>query len=144
MSTEGQNGDRGLVRQREVNLCASRGGLGHGAFLGADPIGTHRFGDVLYGLFSKVIESCAHLALHRVADRIRHRDSARLCQTFEACGDIDAISIYGAVSLLNDLAEMNANPEAHAPVLQHIVRGRGEIVLNRERRSHCARGQFEH
>ena len=69
---------------------------------------------------------------------------ARLGEALQARGDVDAVAVDRAVGLLDDLAEIDADPVAHAA----IVGDRGAALLHRRlsgyRGTHRAGGRREH
>jgi hypothetical protein len=47
---------------------------------------------------------------------LRKADAAGFGDTFQSCGDVDAVAHEIAVAFLDDVAEMNADPKLDAPL----------------------------
>ena len=80
----------------------------------------HRVGNVLYRPLALVLEARRHLAANGRPHRVGNRDAARLGQPLQPRGDIHPVAIDRAVGLLDDIAEMNADAEAHPPVVGDV------------------------
>ena len=81
-----------------------------------DPYGP---GDVLYRLFARVLKSDIRLAGKLVMHSARYADAARFRQTFQPCGDVDAIS-QNVVSINNNVSEIDADAVVDAPLLRNV------------------------
>jgi hypothetical protein len=141
---EGQHRDRGLARRRALGLGGGARCSGRCTAVGAHRERPHRVGDVLHLLLAPVFELGADFAPHRGADRFRYRDAAGLGEPFQPRGDVHAVAVDRAIGLFHDVAKVNADAEAHAPVLRHVLRRGSEFLLDRERGRHRAGRRFEH
>ncbi len=119
---EGQHGDRrpdgaGLGgRVRRVPRQTGRRGLGLAQHHPPDPDGT---GHVLQRFLAKILEPDLDPVRDLLVDRLGDADAADLRELLEPRGDVDAVTVYVAV-LEDDVAEVDADPEADAPVLGHV------------------------
>ena len=57
--------------------------------------------------------------LHLAVGVLRQTDRARLGDAFQSRGDIDAVAHQVSVALLDDVAEMYADPEVDASLGRH-------------------------
>jgi hypothetical protein len=53
----------------------------------------HGLGDVLHGLIADVLEAELELALGLVVHRVRDADATGLGQPFQACGNVDPVTV---------------------------------------------------
>ena len=123
---ERQHRDRRLVGQGE-HRCRR---------LGAGPPapGPHRPGDVLDRMLAGVLEVRAERA-DLLVHRLREADPAGLGQPLEAGDDVDALA-QDVVAVDHDVAEIDADAIAHAPVLVLAGLARGQRPLHLERTAH--------
>ena len=47
-------------------------------------------------------------------------DTAAFGERFHACCDVHAVAVDGAVVFFDDITEVNADPEVHAPVIANL------------------------
>ncbi len=99
-------------------------------------IGPHRLRDVLElrraEIGDRKIEPPSYLPIGVLGKT----DRARLGDAFQSRGDVDAVAHQVAVALLDDVAEMNADPEDDAAVLGHAGVALDHGVLNFDRAAH--------
>ena len=121
---KGQYRNGRLVRERQVDAEGSfRQRCGRGLRRSRHSLRPHPeradwFRNVLHGLFTLVLEGRSHLAAYRAAHRVRDRNAAYFGQAFEACRDVDAIAIDGAIGLLDHVAQMHADAKAHTALIR--------------------------
>jgi hypothetical protein len=63
-------------------------------------------------------------------------DRARLANTLQPRGEVDAVAHQVAVALLDHIAEMNANAKEDAPVLRHFGIALDHRALHFDREAH--------
>ena len=107
-------------------------------------VGTDRRADVFQILLAEIDELGIDAPAHGAVREVGNHDAARLGEGFKARGNVDAVAIDGAVGILHDIAEMHAYAERHALVFGHRPVGGGDIVLDRQRRTHRTGGALEH
>ena len=95
---------------------------------------------MLAGILKGGFDSIAYGSVHHV----RQDDPARLRQPFQSSSDVDAIAVHRAVGLFDHVAQVHADTKAHAAVFRYGLYGCTDFLLDRERRSHRARGRLEH
>ena len=76
----------------------------------------HRPGDVLELLLAEIDEFFLQLVAHLLVSRARQAKPARLANPLEPRGDVDVVAHEIAVSLLDDVAQMNADSKDDALV----------------------------
>ena len=59
------------------------------------------------------------LPLHRIAHRIRDHDASRLGKSLEPRRYVHAVAIDRAISLLDHVAQVDADAKAHLPPVGH-------------------------
>jgi hypothetical protein len=105
----------------------------HADFQRIDP---HGLGDVLELCQAKV----AHLKIEPAFDLavgvLGQTDRAGLSDSLEPRGDIDAVAHEVAVALLDDIAEMNANPKLNALLGRHAGVALDHSGLDFDRAAH--------
>jgi len=57
---------------------------------------------------------------HRDMDGLRDHDATRLCQAFEARGDVDAIPVDRAIGLLDDITQVHPDANTHSTINGNI------------------------
>ena len=92
-----------------------------------------RLGDVLDPLLAHrregELEPLAQLLAHLAGDA----DPARLGQALQPRGDVHAVAVDVPVGLVDDVAQVDADPEADALVLGHRRLALGHALLDRDR-----------
>jgi hypothetical protein len=85
-----------------------------------------RLGDVLDPVLAHRLEGKRELVADVIVDRARDADPARLGQTFQAGGDVDAVA-QDVTVFDNDIAQVDADAERDAPVrsLRRLALGDG-------------------
>ena len=78
------------------------------------------------------VEPAAHLAVSVLGNT----DRAGRSDPFQSRGDVDAVAHEVAVGLLDDVAEMNANPEFDAALRRQAGVALDEAVLHLDRAAH--------
>ena len=99
-------------------------------------IGPHRLRDVLELGRSEIGDRQVEPALDLPVGLLRQADRARRGDAFQSRGDIDAVAHQVAVALLDDVAEVNANPEDDAAILGHAGIAFDHGALNFDRAAH--------
>jgi hypothetical protein len=67
---------------------------------------------------------------------LRKTDCAGICDPFEACGDIDAVTHQVAVRLFDDVAQMNADPKFDAALRRQAGVALDHAVLHLDGAAH--------
>ena len=93
-------------------------------------VDAHRLGDVLNLLLAQEIEPEVELAFDRVVDGGGDTDASGLCERLHARSDVDAVSIDRPVSLLDHIAEVDADAELHPPLCFELNVVAFERLLN--------------
>src|SRR5262249_8964766 len=93
---------------------------------------TDRPRDILDLLLAPIVEAKTEFIAHLVAHDPAHADSARGRQGFETGGDVDAIAV-DVPTVLDDVAEVDADAELGPPVRRHIGVARGHLALHLDR-----------
>ena len=99
-------------------------------------IGPDRLGDVLELRRAEIGDREIEPPLDLPVGVLGQADRARRGDAFQSRGDIDAVAHQVAVALLDDVAEMNADPEHDAAVLGHAGVALDHGVLNFDRAAH--------
>ena len=110
---EGQNHDGEAWWTRLVRC----GGVRRGRWAcraGLDRIDSHWPSDVLEFFLSEIDEAFLEAVTHLAVGVLGKTDTARISNTFEARGDIDAVAHQVAVALLDHIAQMDADAELDA------------------------------
>jgi hypothetical protein len=94
------------------------------------PPRSHRLRNVLQGLRPKIITDDFDLAPNLPIGVIGHTNSARLSNTLQPGGDIDAVAVYGVVCTRNDVAQVQANAKWHPPVFGKLTVPPNEFFLD--------------
>ena len=95
-----------------------------------------RLGDVLEPGLAEIADRQIEPSLDLAIGVLRQADRARRANAFEPRGDVDAIAHEIAVGLLDDVAEMNADPELDALVRRDSPVALGHAVLNFDGAAH--------
>ena len=114
----------------------SRRGLRHRRHADLQRIGADRLGDVLELRRAEIGDGEIEPPLHLPIGVLGKTDRAGLGDAFQPRGDVDAVAHQIAVALLDDVAEMNADPEDDAAVLGHAGVALDHGVLNFDRAAH--------
>ena len=93
-------------------------------------IGPDRLRDVLELRRAEIGDGQIEPALHLAVGVLGKADRAGLGDAFQPRGDVDAVAHQIAVALLDDVAEMDADPEDDAAVLGHAGVALDHGVLN--------------
>jgi hypothetical protein len=107
-----------------------------------DLINVDRPVDVLEGLLSNIAPGQAELAEDRVPHRRRDADAAGLSERLEPGRDIDAVAV-DAGSVVDDVAEIDADAEQHSVVRGNIEVALGHDLLNGDGAFDRAHGAWE-
>jgi hypothetical protein len=99
-------------------------------------IDPHWLGDVLELGRSKIAHLQVESALDLAVGVLGQADRAALGDPLEPSGDVDAVAHEVAIQLLDDIAEMNANPELDALLGRHTGVAREHAALNLDRAAH--------
>src|SRR5438874_12152893 len=113
----------GESRRRDIRRLA----YGREGDPSSDPIHPNRPGDVLDLLLAGVVEGEVELVAHLIAHDAADADAARLGQSFEARGDVDAVAI-DVVVVADDVADIYADSELNALVGRHIGIAPGHVA----------------
>jgi hypothetical protein len=79
----------------------------------------HRFGDVPQSRQPKIGNHQIEPAPHLAVGVLGQTDRARVGDTLQSRGDVDAVAHQVAVALLDAVAQMYADPKDDAPILRH-------------------------
>ena len=80
-------------------------------------IGAHRFGNVLEALFAQRLEGQAELVVGLIVRCSGDDDAARIAQSFQAGGDVDAVAVE--IVLVDDhVAQVDPDAEHDPGVLR--------------------------
>ena len=120
-------GARRLYRRRRLRL---------GGDAGLKRVNSDRLGDVLELRWAEIADRKIEPPLHLTIGVFGKADRAGLANAFQTRGDIDAVAHQIAVALLDDVAEMNANPELDAPLGRHAGVALDEAVLHFDGAAH--------
>ena len=96
--------------------------------------GAHRFDDVLQALKAHIIVGEIDLAADLPVCVVRDADAARLRDSFEAGGDVDAIA-KNIVVIDDNVTDVNADTKFDPVVRRHVGILRSHIALNFDRAS---------
>ena len=80
-------------------------------------IDSHRFGNVLELSLAEIADREIEPSLHLAIGVLGEADRAGLGDAFEASGDINSVAHQVAVTLFDDISEVNANAEDDASIL---------------------------
>jgi hypothetical protein len=133
---EGEDGDGGLVRERQGGL---RHGRGRRLCRRLEPVDTHRARDVLQLALAQVLEGKVETVAHLVVDRLRDEDAPRLGEPFEPCRDVDAVAVNPGL-VVDDVPEVDADAEQHPTMLGHFLVAHRHNVLDLD----CALSRADH
>ena len=123
---EGEDGDGGLVRERQGGL---RHGRGRRLCWRLEPVDTHRTRDVLQLVLAQVLEGKVETVAHLVVDRLRDEHAPRLGEPFEPCRDVDAVAVNPGL-VVDDVPEVDADAEQHPTMLGHFLVAHRHDVLD--------------
>src|SRR6516225_5763475 len=124
-----QHCDRWPVGYRRRYRCRRGGPTAQQA------IDAHRASNVLNLIFAQILERDVKLIADLVAHDPTHTDSTRLCQGFEAGGEVDAAAVN--VALVDyDIAKVNADAELDAPLSWDVSIALGHSALHLDRAAH--------
>src|SRR5215467_5126728 len=118
LHTVGRRAEADLLR--ELERIRTRYAVLAARSLSHDGEDLHGPRDVLEAAGSERLELCLELAPDLIEDRAGHADSAGLRDALKAGGDIDTVAV-DAGFVVNDVAQVDADPELHAPRLGHSV-----------------------
>jgi hypothetical protein len=99
-------------------------------------IGPDRLRDVLELRRAEVGDRQVEPTLDLPVGLLRQADRARRGDAFQSRGDVDAVAHQVAVALLDDVADVNADPEHDAAILGHAGVALDHRVLNFDRAAH--------
>ena len=94
-------------------------------------------------LLAQVLEGRLQPVTYRVLGRAGNRQAARLGQSLQPRGDIDAVAIDRAVVLFSDVSYMHADAKAHLTIIRKVRSQFIQPLLNPECRRHGSDGGFE-
>jgi hypothetical protein len=105
----------------------------------------HRPGDILERSLADIAQRQAELAEDRFAHRGGHADAAGFGERLEPRRDIDAVAI-GARSVVDDVAEIDADADQHPAVRWNIEVALGHNLLDGDGAFDCAHraGELRH
>jgi hypothetical protein len=90
----GRTAIAGFVGECKHRCGFNRPGLPDVLYCGeTDPVDSHRTGDVLEALLSKVIEGEIEFVADLIVDDPRHTNPTRFGDTFQSCGDIHPVTV---------------------------------------------------
>lgn len=118
-----EDDDRAVVAGRRFGGGRSRlaiAGRVGGSGRSPDGMNVNLLLDVLQRLPAAIVEAEIEAGADMVAHRRRDRDAAGFRHGLRPCGDIDAVA-EDIVVLDDDVAEVDADAKADAPVFRHIV-----------------------
>ena len=124
---------RALLRLGRLRL---RRGLRLRRLADFERIDPDRLGDVLELRRAEIGDGEIEPPLHLAIGVLGQTDRARFGDAFQSRGDIDAVAHQVAVALLDDVAEMNADPEDDAAILGHAGVALDHGVLHFDRAAH--------
>jgi hypothetical protein len=78
----------------------------------------YRPGDIFYRLLARVLKGNVHLTRKLVMDIALYADAAWLCQTFQSCSNVDAIS-QDVIVINNDVAEIDPDAVLDTPFIRN-------------------------
>ena len=110
--------------------------------LNAHAANSHGFGDVLDRLFAQDFKRRRKIFCRLIVHRTRDIDLARLTQSLETSGDIDAITM-NVVTLNNHITDIDADPEHYSAIFGQGVIAPRHRYLNGERVAHRIHGAPE-
>ncbi len=94
-----------------------------------DGVDAHRLAEVLDGVLAQVDEAHVELAVHQAGDLAGDADAAGLGQALQPRGHVDPVAV-DVVAVDDDVADVDADAQADAPVLRHLGRPRAHAVLH--------------
>src|SRR6185369_44248 len=100
-----------------------------------DAIDANRPGDVLDRVLAYELAGERKLAVDLIEGGARQTDTAALGQAFETRGDVDAVAVE-ALTLDDDVAEVDADAEAHPAGGRQLGVARLELALDVDRALH--------
>ena len=98
----------------------------------ATPVDPHRLSDVLDPLIAHIGEDQVDLALDVIDHRAGQTDAAGLGQPFQACRHVDAVAVE-VRAFDHDVAQVDADAQARAPLLGQVAVAPGHGFLDRHR-----------
>jgi hypothetical protein len=99
-------------------------------FADFERIGPDRLRDVLQLGWAEVGDGEIEPTLHLAVGVLGQTDRARRSDALQPCGEVDAVAHQITVALLDDVAQMNADPEDDAAILGHARVALDHGVLN--------------
>src|SRR4029450_4656487 len=112
--------------------------------LTSNPIGTHGLCDVLDDVLAERFEVSMEPSQDNIMHDTGHRYAAGISETFETRGNVDAVSIDGAVRFFNHIAQVDADPEQHLAMLEELCIAVRQRCLNPHGRFSGADGRLKH
>src|SRR4029077_20898475 len=100
--------------------------------------------DVFYPLLAERLEPYSELVPRLCRDDFGDANAPRLGERLEARGHVHAVAVDGAVVLLDDLARVEADAEAHASAFGHPFAPPLELGLDLDGRAQCFDDAAEH
>ena len=97
---------------------------------------SHRLDDVLQFLIAKIADRQFEPRLDLPVHLLGKADRAGFGDAFQSRGDVDPIAHQVAIALLDDVAEVNADPEDDAAILGHAGVTLDHGVLNFDGAAH--------
>ena len=98
--------------------------------------GANRLGDILELLRAEIADLDIEPSLDLPIGLLGEADRAGLRNAFQASSDVDAVAHQVAVALLDDVAEMNADPKFDAAILRHACVALDHGVLHFDGAAH--------
>ena len=99
-------------------------------WLHQDPVGAYRFGDILDGLLPKKLVPEWKLGLDVLKGGLGDADPAGVRQGFQPRRDVHPVTV-DAVSLLDDIPQVDPDAELHSPVLGELGVAGLDLLLHR-------------
>ncbi len=130
---ERQDRDRGPLGRVEGRARRCRGG-GHPTI--AHPVDPHGPLDVLEPALAHGDEAAVELAPQMIVGGAGDDDAARLGELLESRRDVHPVAIEVAVGVVDDIAEVDADPAAEALRLGHRILALGHSPLNEQGAAH--------
>lgn len=94
-------------------------------------------------MLTKIVKDRPNAGFCRTAHGVRNSDAARVGESLQAGGDIDAIAVYRAVGLLDHLAYVHADAETQTAFVGDRLRRCSQLLLDGQRRRHRCGRQVE-
>jgi hypothetical protein len=101
----------------------------------ADPENSYWSGNILDLLLAQIVKHKGQPIANVVVDRIGDEHPAGIGQGFDACGDVDAVTVE-VVALDDHIAEIDADAQFDAAVHPNTGVALGHRLLHRDRAAH--------